>query len=181
MSKTVTKQKRRGLSATKRNLIWDIGIGLGFLVVFNQEITGDTLHEWLALALFAGVLAHILFHWKWVVNITKRFFTAKLPPKIRLNYLVNAGLAGTFVLMGVSGLMISEAVMPAIGLGGSGGRWEDIHELASNLALAAVASHVLLHWKWLWVNSKKYLLDDMVKRLPQLGKLKTTPSSSKPG
>jgi hypothetical protein len=70
------RQQRRGISTTKRNLIWDIGIGLGFLVVFKQDITGGTLHEWLAVALFAGVIAHIIFHWKWVVNITKRFFTA---------------------------------------------------------------------------------------------------------
>ncbi|MCA9939023.1 MAG: hypothetical protein KC418_10285, partial [Anaerolineales bacterium] len=58
--------RKWGISPTKRNLIWDIGIGLGFLVVFNQDMTGKTLHEWLAMALFAGVIAHIIFHWKWV-------------------------------------------------------------------------------------------------------------------
>lgn len=170
--------KKRGISPTKRNLFWDIGIGLGFLVVFNQEITGDTLHEWLAMALFAGVIAHILFHWKWVVNITKRFFTAKLPLQTRLNYVINGGLAGSFVLMGVSGLMISESIMPMIGLGDAGGIWKGLHEVASNLALGAVGGHVLLHWKWLWVNGKKYLVDDFVRRLPALGGAKTASSQS---
>ena len=172
------KQQKRGISPTKRNLIWDIGIGLDFLVVFKQDLTGKTLHEWLAMALFAGVIAHIIFHWKWVVNITKRFFTAKLPPQTRLNYVINGGLAGAFVLMGVSGLMISESIMPIIGLGDAGGFWKDIHEIASNLALAAVGAHVLLHWKWLWVNGRKYLVDDFLKRLPALGGLKASPSRS---
>ena len=68
----VRKKRKRGMSATKRNLFIDIAIGLGFLVVYNQDITGDTLHEWLAMALFVGLFTHLVLHWKWVVNITKR-------------------------------------------------------------------------------------------------------------
>jgi hypothetical protein len=91
---------------------------------------------------------------------------------------INGGLAGAFVLMGVSGFMISESIMPIIGLGDAGGLWKDIHEIASNLALGAVGAHLLLHWKWLWVNGRKYLLDDLIKRLPALGGLKASPSGS---
>lgn len=161
MTNTIVQKarpKKKRMSATKRNLMWDMGIGLGFLMVFFQEITGETLHEWLALALFAGLIAHVAFHWKWVVNITKRFFSAKLPRKTRINYLVNGGLAAAFVGMGVTGMLISESVMPALGLGVGGGElFEELHEAASNFALLMVGSHVLLHWKWIWTNSKKYL------------------------
>ena len=172
MNKTAIKKRKRGISAAKRNFYWDMGIGLGFLAVFSQEITGETLHEWLGLALFAGLLAHVIFHWKWIVNMTKRFFTAKLPAKIRLNYLINAGLVGSFVLMGLSGLMISESVMPILGLGNGGGLWESLHEAASNLTLTAVVAHVLLHWKWLLTNGKKYLLGNAHKRMRVANKLR---------
>ena len=161
MNTRALKPVKRRMNVTKRNLFWDIGIAAGFLVVFSQEITGDTLHEWLGMALFVGLLAHVLFHGQWVVTITRRFFTAKLPMKMRFNYLVNAGLAGAFVLMAVSGLMISESVMPLLGLGHGDGLWERVHEVASHLTLAAVGLHVLLHWKWLWLNGQKYVLKGM--------------------
>ncbi|MCP5099798.1 MAG: DUF4405 domain-containing protein [Chloroflexi bacterium] len=152
-----TSKAKKRMSATKRNLIWDLGIGLGFLSVFLQDITGETLHEWLGLALFAGLITHVIFHWKWVVNITKRFFSAKLPRKTRINYLVNLGLAAAFVSMGVTGLMISESVMPAFGLGNGGELFEELHEAASNFTLLMVGTHLFMHWKWIWVNGKKYL------------------------
>jgi len=156
---TITHSKRKKrVSPTKRNYFIDIGIALGFLTVFSQDITGDTLHEWLGLALFVGLITHVLLHWKWVINITKRFFSKKLNLKTRLNYIVNGSLLLGFVMMGVSGLAISESVMPLIGMGNGPGFWEGIHEAASSFTLLLVISHVLLHAKWVITNTKKYLL-----------------------
>ena len=167
MNSKANVKKKRGMSATRRNLYWDIGLAVGFLAVFSQEITGETLHEWLGLALFVGLFAHVAFHWQWIMTITKRFFSKKIPTKTRVNYLVNAGLAVAFVLMGLSGLMISESVMPIFGWGNGGSIWEGVHEAASNLTLAAVVGHVLLHWKWWLVNGKKYLLPLLPIDIPQ--------------
>ena len=155
MRKTIKKKK--GINATKKNYFWDIGIATGFLLVFSQEITGETLHEWLALALFAGIITHIIFHWKWIVNISKRFFSPKLNRKTRMNYIVNGGLAFAFIMMGMTGLMISEAIMPQFGLGHGGDLWEELHEAAGSFALIMVGTHALLHWKWILTNTKKYL------------------------
>ena len=154
---TVTVKKKRKTPAAKRNLIWDIVIGLGFLLVFSQEITGETLHEWLALALFAGLITHVVLHWKWVVNVTKRIFNPKLNRKTRLSYLVVVGLMVSFFFMGVSGLLISESVMPAFGLPIGADTFEDLHEAASNATLILVGVHLLQHWKWIVTNSKKYI------------------------
>ena len=167
---TITHPKRKKrISPTKRNYFVDIGMALGFLTVFSQEMTGETLHEWLGLALFVGLITHILLHWKWVINITKRFFSKKLKPKTRLNYIVNGGLLLGFVMMGVSGLAISESVMPLIGMGNGPGFWEDIHEAASSFTLLLVISHVLLHAKWVITNTKKYLLPKKGHTLLQTG------------
>ena len=158
MTTKTQKQRKKKMSPTKRNYFVDIGIALGFLIVFSQEITGETLHEWLGLALFVGLFTHLLLHWKWVVNITKRIFSKKLNRKTRINYIVNAGLLMSFVMMGVSGLMISESVMPLVGLGNGPDLWEDIHEAVSNFTMLMVLSHLLLHTKWIITNTKKYLL-----------------------
>ena len=151
-------KKKRKTNPVKRNFIWDITIGLGFLAVFSQEITGETLHEWLALALFAGVITHLALHWKWFVNVTKRIFNPKLNRKTRMSYLVVLGLIGSFISMGISGLLISESVMPALGLQIGSSAFEDLHEAASSATLILVGIHLLQHLKWIATNSKKYIL-----------------------
>ena len=168
MTHVKTRKRKRGLSASKRNYFWDIGIAATFLVVFSQEITGETLHEWLALGLFAGLIAHLLFHWKWVVNISKRIFSPKLPQKTRINYLLNTGLLAGFIFMGVSGLMISESVMPTLGFRGGGDLWEEVHEVAANGTMAMVVGHVLLHTRWLVTNTRKYVLNALAAPVGQL-------------
>ncbi|MCA9959415.1 MAG: DUF4405 domain-containing protein, partial [Anaerolineales bacterium] len=34
--------------------------------------TWDTVHTWSSLAMIAGVLAHLVLHWKWIVHMTKK-------------------------------------------------------------------------------------------------------------
>ncbi|WP_420629208.1 cytochrome b/b6 domain-containing protein [Candidatus Leptofilum sp.] len=160
---TVAVKKKRKTSPAKRNLIWDIVISLGFLAVFSQEITGETLHEWLALALFAGLITHLVLHWKWVVNVTKRIFNAKLNRKTRMSYAVVLGLTISFIFMGVSGLLISESVMPTLGFQVGNEAFEDLHEAASNATLIMVGVHLLQHWKWIVTNSRKYIWGRFIK------------------
>ena len=163
MTVAVASKRKKKVSPVKRNYFWDLGMSAGFLLVFWQDITGETLHEWLALALGVGIITHVVFHWKWVVNITKRFFSPKLPGKTRVNYIVNGGLAAAFAGMFVTGLMISESVMPLFGLGNGAGIWEDLHEAASNFSMFMVIAHVLLHWKWVITNTQKYLYKGKLK------------------
>ena len=153
------KKRKKGINATKRNYFMDIAISVGFLAAFGQEITGETLHEWIGLALLLGLLTHLLLHWKWVINITKRIFSKKLKTKTRLNYLIVIGLLMAFVMMGVSGLAMSESVMPLLTGGGNGPNfWEDIHEATSSATMVLIVSHLLLHTKWIIHNTKKYLI-----------------------
>ncbi len=154
--KSKSKSKKKGMSATKRNYFWDIGIALGFLIAFNPDATGYAIHEWLSLGLLAGLIAHVVFHWKWVVSVTKKFF-GKLPRATRINYVINGGLALSFIMAGVSGFAISESITPLFGFSGGGNFWENIHELSANLSLLLVGAHVLMHWKWIVNNTKKYL------------------------
>ena len=164
MSKTIVKKKK--MSPTKRNLLLDIGLSVGFLLVFMQEITGDTLHEWLAMGLFVGLMTHLVWHWKWIVNITKRIFNPKLKRKTRMSYAVVMGLGVSFIMMAVSGLLMSESVLPTLGFNPGSSRFEDLHELASSVTLGLVGVHLFQHWKWLWTNGRKYLL----KPIPKLSR-----------
>jgi hypothetical protein len=65
--------QRLKLGSTVRNLIVDTAIFAGFLLATDPHATGQTIHEWLGLAFGAGILTHLLLHWKWIVSTIKRY------------------------------------------------------------------------------------------------------------
>ena len=57
----------------------------------------------------------------------------------------------------LSGLMISESALPALGIALShSGSWRMLHTLSADLFLILVGLHIALHWQW---------IASMVKRL----------------
>ena len=62
-------------SSAIRNLIVDTTIFTAFLFATDPRATGQSIHEWLGLALGAGIITHLLLHWKWIVNVMKRCVT----------------------------------------------------------------------------------------------------------
>jgi hypothetical protein len=145
--------------STKSNLMLDLGMFGIFLVVTNPHMTGNTVHEWLALSLAGAVLTHILVHWKWVVNVAKEFFK-KLWHQSRLNFVVNTFFFVTMLGSLISGLMISESVMSTLGIQLTVDRsMRMLHSLLSNGSLAVLGLHVALHWKWVVTNTGRYILN----------------------
>lgn len=92
--------------SNRRNLILDIIIFAAFLAVANPSLTGMTIHEWLALAFTATIVIHLLLHWKWLVNVTQKFFR-KLLNISRLTYVVDALFFRDLSKIGVSIAKIS--------------------------------------------------------------------------
>ncbi len=46
---------------------WDPGL------LFSR-LTWDTIHTWSAIVMTVAAVAHFAIHWRWVVNVTRRFF-----------------------------------------------------------------------------------------------------------
>ena len=65
-------------SRTKFNLMVDILIFGAFLAAGAPRFTGMAIHEWLGIAFGAAIVTHLLLHWQWLVQVTKRFF-GRLP------------------------------------------------------------------------------------------------------
>lgn len=149
---------------TKTNLILDLSIFAAFLVVASPSLTGMTIHEWLALALGAAVLAHLLFHWDWVVSVSKKFFK-KLFHQSRLNYIVNIAFFVLATASMFSGLLISKSLLATLGISLNMDRsWETLHRMTSDWAIIALGLHFALHTKWLVFNTKRYLITPVTKR-----------------
>ncbi|MBK8988346.1 MAG: DUF4405 domain-containing protein [Chloroflexi bacterium] len=152
------------MSATKQNLWVNLAIVSGFLVALQPHLTGMAIHEWLSLALAGAFLTHILLHWRWVYQTTRRFFS-KLARQSRINFILNLVLLTAFTLIIFSGLMISEEVLPFLGLQGThGGGWKWLHTTSADAVVWLVGLHIALHWKWIVSASKKYLFGWQPKR-----------------
>ncbi len=93
--------KGKGLSrGAKINLAVDLAVGLSFLLtavsgiyflflphgfqggrnpgwdpnLLFSRITWDLIHTWAAVAMILAASLHLFIHWRWVVNVTRRFF-----------------------------------------------------------------------------------------------------------
>lgn len=142
---------------TIRNFIIDFVIFAAFLLAAEPHITGDTIHEWLGLGFFITAMAHLLLHWGWVTNSVKKFFK-RMPVLTRINSIVDLSIFVAFTVITISGVMMSKAVLPALGISlPRGGSWKQIHSLTSDISIYLVAAHFALHWSWIVGVFKKYV------------------------
>lgn len=160
---TTTKVKKN-LSATARNLIVDLAIVTGFLASLQPHFTGMTIHEWLGVSLAGAFLLHILLHWRWLYATTSRFFS-KLARQSRINFILNLALLIAFTIVTLSGILISEEVLPFLGLQGSRDMtWKWLHTISADAAVWIVGLHIALHWKWVLNAARKYLFGRLPRR-----------------
>jgi hypothetical protein len=145
--------------STKTNLILDLTIFTTFLVVSNPRLTGNSIHEWLAVSFAAAIITHLLFHWKWIVNLSATFFK-KLFHQSRLNFMVDALFFIAMTGAIFSGLMISKDVLSTLGiqLGNVSRNWKSLHSLTADTSLILLGLHFALHWNWVVSNVGRYLV-----------------------
>jgi len=127
----------------------DVATFTGFMIAMEPHFTGDTIHEWFTVAAASTLIVHFVLHWDWFTRLTSHFFV-KLFDSSRLKYLIAIAIFIGFISIMVSGLMISESLVPSLGLHFQGRyAWRRIHELASDLTFLLVAVHVALRWEWI--------------------------------
>ena len=141
----------------KLNLFVDLAIFLAFLVAMAPRFSGIPVHEWLGIVFGAAIITHLLLHWQWIVEVTRRFLgTAQW--SARVNYVLNALLFVDVTVVIFTGLLISQAALPALGIPVAlGGPWHMLHTFSANLFVFIVGLHVALHWQWI-VNMVKRLV-----------------------
>ena len=142
----------------KTNFWVDAALLIGFLAAMNPPLTGIPIHEWLSLALAATVVAHLLFHWKWITTVGFQFFR-RLFHSSRLKFVVDVLLFIAFTLVMTSGIMISRSVLTALGIRlVANSSWRVLHAASADAALWLAALHFALNWKWLAEMTKRVLL-----------------------
>jgi hypothetical protein len=144
-------------NSTKVNLVVDLVIFLVFLITTAPHFMGIAIHEWLSISFGAMIIAHLLLHWQWLVETTRRIFTtASL--QARINYVLNTALFIDMTLLIFTGLLISRSVLPTFGLRlATNFFWRGLHTTTSDLAVFIIGLHVALHWKWVTNSVSRYL------------------------
>ena len=145
----------------KSNYIIDLAIFAAFLAVMAPRMTGIAVHEWLSLALAGTVIAHIVLHFDWIVNVGGQYFK-KLFHSSRLKFVVDLLLFVAVIAVMLSGILISRSILPLLGLEPlHGGAWKAIHSLSANLSVLLLGLHLGLNWSWIRKMSRRYLLDPL--------------------
>jgi hypothetical protein len=140
------------------NLYLDIALFMAFLLADAPHGTGIPVHEWLSIALIAVLIVHLLLHWTWIVNTVKRFVGNGMG-RNRVNFVLNALLFVDVVVIMFSGIMISRAALPALGIAVPAGfAWRRLHDQSATLGILLLALHVALHWRWIVAMASKHVL-----------------------
>jgi preprotein translocase subunit SecY len=126
-------------------------------VLFSRHTWGD-LHMWGGIVMIAVVMIHLILHWSWVVNMTRRMLkdltgkNGKMNQRGRLNLLLNVVVGLSFLVTAISGVYF--LFVP----GGRGAvdpmflfsriTWDLIHTWAGVILIAAGVIHFAIHWRW---------------------------------
>jgi hypothetical protein len=141
--------KRRLTPRTWLDICLDVTLLASYAVAYSFDFTGQEIHEWLSLGLAAVLLAHLALHWDWVLRITSRL--RRRNGRNRLVWFVDLLLLITMTLCVLSGVLISQYALPALGVKiTAGSHWSNVHSVTAQLTLALVATHIALSWQWIW-------------------------------
>lgn len=126
----------------------DILMVLVFVLLFNKlAIVPMTFHEIAGLLIGAIVIIHIALNFKWVKQVTLKLFNSKINLRAKFGYIIDALLLLCFVVIIISGILISHILFPNAKINSSI-NFRAIHISISYVALLLVGIHVGLHWNW---------------------------------
>jgi hypothetical protein len=115
------------------------------------------------LSILVVLIVHLLLSWDWITGITRRFL-GKLGGQNRINYLLNWLLFIDGTLLIISGVMISQVAVPAMGIAlPLGFAWRGLHNMSANFALILLGVHTALHWSWVVNTFGKYLVQPIAR------------------
>ncbi|MFC4637681.1 DUF4405 domain-containing protein [Deinococcus hohokamensis] len=146
---TASSRPPKTTNMTRRNWQLDVLLFVVFMLVSAPMTTGIPFHEWLGLVIFAPLFYHLVWHWKWVAGVFTRS-SRKLPRRTAFAKWFNLALFFMMLLAGVSGMMISEALLPMLGwIVGPDNFWLTVHKASATLMMFLIGLHLALHWPWI--------------------------------
>lgn len=117
---------------------------VSFILTYFIDLTGLELHQYLGIAA-AGILAvHVITHWTWITNVSRRLFK-RMSGRVRIYYLLDGTLLLAFIIITITGVLIStwlEVFLSYYML------LRSIHIISSIAGLLLLIVKMGLHWKF---------------------------------
>jgi len=133
-------------SKNKVKIILDIIMSLVFAVLFNKMVLGGlSFHEIAGLSFGAFIILHTLLNRAWIKGVSKKIFSAKLPTRTRIAYIVDFLLLAAIGVIIVTGILISKVVFANVL--GINANVSGLHKAVSYVALMLVGVHLGLSWE----------------------------------
>lgn len=142
------------MKKTKTNWILDVVLFFAFVIAFWLDLTGLSVHQWLGVTIGAVIGLHMILHWKWIKNVTARFF-GRTSNQAKLYYVIDAALLLGLVLITITGLVISSWLNLPLENYLS---WRVVHVDVSIFTLAVVVAKIGLHWRWIVKTARKHFI-----------------------
>ena len=126
-----------------------------FTLLLSPRMTGLALHEILGFIFFIPIIIHLLVAWPWIQNTTKKFFKTA-SRRTGFNFFLNSVLFIILITELVSGFIISQVVLPKIGVSTINDRtWRATHNLPLNFFVLFAGLHIAINWSWIVAAFKK--------------------------
>jgi len=150
--------KKSNKNSAKLRVILDLLFFILMVLVLIPQSTGIPIHEWLSFVILLPFFLHLLVNWNWITNHSKKLIKNKIQ-KTKFDYVFNWLLYLLMLVVTVSGIVISEAALPVIGIHFKiNAFWTATHNLSATLFIAFLGIHLALHWKWIVQSIKKLKL-----------------------
>jgi hypothetical protein len=138
----------------------------GIQIIFERE-GWEWMHTWISLAMIVIALVHLVFHWKWVINTTKRIGRSIIERKPNgnraswMNTLVDGILGLGFLICTISGIYFLLTPDSKGGLNAdpmflfSRSVWDILHTWSGVAFIGAALIHFVIHWGWVTKVTRK--------------------------
>ncbi len=125
------------------------------ILLFSPLITGLALHELLGLIFVFPFITHLLFSWLWIKQSPGRALT-HADRRYKLNLILNTSLFVLVVMELMSGVMISQSLIPLFGLNTfNDWEWRALHNQSSVGLVIIVSLHIAMNWQRILFYFKK--------------------------
>lgn len=139
----------------------------GVKILFVRE-TWDDLHTWFGIVMIVAAAVHIVVHWNWIINMTKRTLQElflrqrRLNVRSRINVLINILIGLGFLLTAASGIVLLFTPGGRYAVDGAvfiftRSTWDLIHTWAGIVMIEAAVLHFAIHWGWVVKVTRKVI------------------------
>jgi hypothetical protein len=122
-------------------VLFDIVMLVLLAAVYCAQPTGIPAHEYIGLAIYLLFIIHLIYNYKWIINVGKKFFDKTFGVRVKLMYAVDWLLLIAFILIGFSGIMISHVIFKF----GKMPVWRPLHSIISAVSVVLLSVHIGLH------------------------------------